>query len=491
MRFQNIIRKMYSPGESLSQRAIRSGFWASLSKIAQQMLGFIRTIVIARILAPEEIGLMGVALLTMSMLTTFSETGFQQALIQRKNNIEPYLDSAWTILIIRGVILFIIIYFIAPYAAIFYDAPSAEAIIRVTGFSFIILALTNIGVIYYQKELEFNKEFVYQFIGTLSEFLITISFIFVFKNIWAIVFGLLAGNIARCLLSYLINPYRPHICFDLSKAKELFSYGRWILGATILAYLINQGDNIFVGRFLGMTALGLYAIAYNMSHTPATLITNITTQVALPVYSKIQDDTSKIRDGYLNVLKFSAFLIIPICGLIILFASEFTKLVLGDKWIPMIPTMQLLAVAALIRSLSATSGPLFYAVGKPEIVAKWQPVRLIVLAILIYPLTLHWGIIGTPFAVIICDLVSFIGFSIKIIDLIKCTAFDLVSRIALPAFYMIIVMIIIEALKRGFIIEGMAEFIILGLISIITYIFMIFLSDKKFLDDIKQYINNI
>jgi len=157
-------------------------------------------------------------------------------LIQKKEAIKSYLDSAWTVLILRGFILFIILYFIAPYAATFFDAPKAEPIIRVIGFSILFGAFTNIGVIYFQKELEFNKQFIYQFSGTLADFIVAISAVLILKNVWPLVFGLLAGNIVRCFVSYLIHPYRPHLSSELAKVKELFGFGKWILGSSILVF---------------------------------------------------------------------------------------------------------------------------------------------------------------------------------------------------------------------------------------------------------------
>ena len=202
-------------GKSLSQRTVRGGLWVFSLRIVRQLFGVTRLIILARFLYPDDFGLMGIALLTMSTLETFSQTGFQAALIQKKEDIKTYLDAAWTILVLRGLILFSILYLIAPYAATFFDAPEAKLIIRVIGISVLFQALTNIGVIYFQKELEFNKEFIYQFAGTLADFIVAISAVIILKNVWALVFGLLAGNAVKCFVSHLIHPYNPRLKFNL------------------------------------------------------------------------------------------------------------------------------------------------------------------------------------------------------------------------------------------------------------------------------------
>ena len=227
---------MIKPGERLSQRVVVSGFWVFALRVVNRAFSFIRLIILARVLAPDDFGLMGIALLTMATLDTFSQTGFQAALIQKKEDINHYLNASWTVLILRGSILFAILYIIAPFAAHFFNAKEAEVIIRVIGLSFLIQAFTNIGVIYFQKELEFNKLFIYSFVGTLSDFVVAVSAALILKNVWALVFGSLAGSTTMCIMSYFIHPYRPKFDFHPGKAKELFGFGKWILGSNTVSY---------------------------------------------------------------------------------------------------------------------------------------------------------------------------------------------------------------------------------------------------------------
>jgi O-antigen/teichoic acid export membrane protein len=473
------INKLNKTGGSLSQRTARGGFWVFSLRIVQQIFGLARLVILARILAPSDFGLMGIALLTMSTLETFSQTGFQAALIQKKENIESYLDAAWTVLILRGLLLFGILYFAAPFVAVFFDTSEAKPIIQVIGFSALLQAFTNIGVIYFRKELEFNKEFIYQFAGTLADFIVAISAVLILKNVWALVFGMLAGNAARCFVSYLIHPYRPHLSRDLAKAKELFGFGKWVLGSSILIFLITQGDDIFVGKLLGATALGFYQLAYRISNIPATEITHVISQVTFPAYSKLQDNIPKLREAYLRVLKVTAFLSFPIAGLIFVLAPDFTKIFLGEKWMPMVPAMQVLVFAGLVRSIAATSGYIFYAVGKPKIDMRWQIVRLSVLAALIYPFTIKWGILGTSIVVFLSIFVSNFGFSFKAIKITKCGVRDFANTIIFPLVSGTIVVSVILGLKTIMGI-GIWEFIIFVCMSVLAYLIMTYLSDKFF-----------
>jgi lipopolysaccharide exporter len=465
-------------GKSLSQRAVISGFWVFLLRVVQQLFGLARLVILARVLAPQDFGLMGIALLSMATLETLSQTGFQQALIQKKCDIESYLNSAWTFLILRSFLLFTVLYLIAPYAAVFFDAPEAKPIIQVIGISVIFQAFTNIGVIYFQKELEFNKQFIYQLSGTLIDFIVAVVAAFILKNVWAIVFGLLAGNAAMFITSYLIHPYRPHLSFDIGKAKELFGYGKWILGSTILVFLATQGDDVLVGKLLGITSLGFYQMAYRISNLPATEITHIISQITFPVYSKIQDDIPKLREVYLRILLFTTFISFPVTVLIFVLAPDFTIIFLGEKWMPMVPAMQVLVFAGLIRSIAATTGPIFYAVGKPKIDTKWQMIRLIVIAILIYPFTSKWGILGASIVVFLSIFVSNLGFSFSVIKITGCGINNFIKTLALPLVIGIVIAASILTIKINADTSGILGFILLVGIGLFIFLGTTYLFDK-------------
>ena len=444
---RQIIESLKNPGDGLAQRAISSGFWVFFLRVGQPLFTLCRLFILARILSPNDFGLMGIALLTMATLETFSQTGFQTALIQKKENIEHYLDSAWTFLILRGFALFIILYLIAPYAAAFFGAPEAEPIIQVIGVSVLLQAFTNIGVIYFQKELEFNKQFIYQFAGTLADFIVAVSAVLVLQNVWALIFGLVTGNAVRCIISYVVHPYRPHLALDIAKIKELFGFGKWIFWSSILIFLLTQGDDILVGGVLGATALGLYQMAYMISNMPATEITHVISQVTFPAYAKMQHNIPKLREAYLKTLQFTALLSFPIAGIIFVLAPDFTGLFLGEKWLPMVPAMQVLVFWGLIRSIGATTGPIFYATGQPKILTNYQLIQLLMVIILIYPFTECWGILGTSLAILMASIGANVLASYAVVKITGCEIYSFIRAISLPLAGSLIAVIFIVLLK--------------------------------------------
>ena len=173
--------------ESLSKRVVRGGMWVFALRIIGRSLGFIRTIILARLLAPSDFGLLGIAMLAILTLETFSQTGFQVALVQKKENVESYLDTAWTVSAIRGTLLFLILFFSAPMAAAFFNLPQATLVIKILAVSSLLSGTKNIGIIFFQKELKFKKQFVYDFSAILADLAVSISLAFILRSVWALV----------------------------------------------------------------------------------------------------------------------------------------------------------------------------------------------------------------------------------------------------------------------------------------------------------------
>jgi len=466
--------------ESLSKKVVRGGMWVFALRFTNRGLGFVRTIILARLLAPSDFGLLGIAMLAIATLETFSQTGFQAALIQKKENVESYLDTAWTVSAIRGIVLFLILFLFAPVVAKFFNSPQATLVIKVIAVSTLLSGFRNIGIIFFQKDLEFNKQFTYDFSAALTDVAISILLAFILRNVWALVWGGLAGHFIRFIMSYFLRPYRPHVSFNKSEFKELFGFGRWVLGSSILVFLVVQGDDIFIGKMLGVTALGFYQMAYLISNLPATEITHVISQVTFPAYSKLQNDVKRLRGAYLDTLQLTAFISLPLAGGIFILAPEFTEIFLGAKWMPMVPAMQVLVLAGLVRSIQATTGPIFLAVNRPEIEARWQTVRLLVLIILIYPLSINWGILGTSIAVFFSIFVSTLGFGFMVLKVTKCEIPSFLKTIILPFINASFMILILSILKNSNPLTGIWQFILSIGTGIICYSFVAYIFDNIF-----------
>lgn len=465
--------------ENLSKSVIKSGFWVFLLRIVQQLLYFAKLIILAHILAPSDFGLMGVVLLTLAAIDTFSETGLQNALIQKKSNTEAYLNSVWTVLLFRGFFIFTIIFFLAPYIAIFFKMPEAGLLIKAAGLVILFRAFTNIGIVYFQKDLKFHKQFFYQFTETLADFVFSVGAALLFKNVWAMILGLIAGNIAGCIASYVICSYKPRLSWDFKKIKELWHFSRWIFGSTILVFLIMQGDDIFVGKLIGAAALGFYQMAYLISNAPATEISLVMNRITFPAFSKLQDSPDKLREAYLKTLQLTSFLSFPLAGLIIVLGHDFTMVFLKEKWIPIVSLMQVLAVWGAVRSVGNVA-TLARAVGRPKLETQCYIIQLLTLAILIYPLFIKLGIIGVALSVIFSSIIARIVSISMIMKIIKCRIDRFIKITGLPLMAATVMVLFTSVLKSIIGLGGVAGLVIYSASGVLIYFGIIMLCDKYF-----------
>ncbi|MFH1055765.1 MAG: lipopolysaccharide biosynthesis protein [Candidatus Altiarchaeota archaeon] len=475
----------------LRKKVVKGSMWVFALRVLQVLFNTARLVVLARIIAPNDFGLMGVALLTMTALETFTETGFQTALIQKSANIRRYLNTAWTVSVIRGLILFTTLFFTAPYFAGFFNVPEGKTIIQAVGVAVLFKSLINVGVIYFQKDLDFRREFTYQFAGTAADFTIAVSSAIVFRNVWALALGYVAGNLTRCIVSYLVHPYRPSFNLNLRRARGLFGFGKWVLGSSVLIFLITQGDNIVVGKLIGATALGLYQMAYLISNTPATEVTNVISQVTFPTYSKLQHRLSKLRQAYLKALGATAFVSFLMAGLIFILAPEFTRTFLGQEWMPMVPAIKILCLYGAVRSLNATVGPVLYSIGRPEVQTMLSGVQLAAMALTIYPLTMRFGIIGVSFSVLFAGGLSLVLIVRELRSTIKVEYRDFLRVISAPILGVIVMFTAANLANAILPFSVIVKFLAVASSSAISYLAALYLCRRELFDEFRKILGGL
>ena len=469
--------KILKPGNTLSQKASRGAFWISSLKILNRLIQFIRIVVLARFLSPNDFGLMGIALIAIYILEVFSTMGFKPALIQRFEEIEDYLDTAWIISVIRGIFLAIVLLAAAPFICNFFNSPRAVSIMQALAISLVLRGFTSIGIVCFQRELNFKAIFIYMFSITLVETIVSISLVIYLRNIWALVGGMLAGNIVGVAVSFLIHPYRPKFKFYLRKAKELFQFGKWLMLNGIIYFFVENIDSMFIAKFFGSIHLGFYQLGYKFSSIPTKEIGGVVYEIAFPAFSRLQNGHVKQQEMYFKVFRLISLLIIPFCGVILVLAGDFTQIFLGDKWMPMVPVLQILVLSSTIAGISEINTPFLQATGKPDIPAKQSGIRLAVFGLLIYPFSSWLGLSGVAFAVTIAELIKQpLGYRF-IFKKIPQAAHKILASLSPPLFSAIFSTILVILLKNIFNQISIIIFVILGSSFLITYLSLLFLID--------------
>jgi PST family polysaccharide transporter/lipopolysaccharide exporter len=390
-----------TPGGGTAERAVKSGAWLMSQNVVGRALQLAMLAVLARLIGPSELGLVGIALLTLSATKRFTNIGLNSALIQKvEDDVDTHLNTTWMLEIGRGVLVSGVLFVIAPYVGrMFFNEPRAIEMIQVIGLSPIILGFRNPGIVYFQKNLDFHKQFVYKIGGDAAQFAVGVGYALVEPSAWAFVWGFIAADVVRLVISYAIHGYRPFPSFDLEIAKELVDYGKWLTASSILYFLYNEGDDAFVGWLLTPTALAYYQYAYRFSNAPATELTQVVNSVMFPAFSKLQTDEEELRQAFRKTLRMTSLIAFPSAIGIAAVAPDFIMTFFGEKWMSAVPAMQVLAFYGLMRSIGRTFGPIWKTIGRPDYITKLSAIRVLLIAILIYPMTDAYGILGTAITV--------------------------------------------------------------------------------------------
>jgi PST family polysaccharide transporter/lipopolysaccharide exporter len=480
------------PGGDVATRTIKSGAWASGTNVLDRLLQLIKLAVLARILSPQDFGLFGIGLLTLGALTKLTELGIEQELIHRnRRTIDSSLNTAWLLKIVRGVLLFGVAYLAAPYVAGFFGQPRVTDVIRALGLLPLILGLENPAIVYFQKNLEFHREFVLTLSRSFVDVVLSVAFAVVLGSVWAFVFGVVAGGLARTLVSYLVHPYRPGLSFSRDEARQILGYGKWVSGGSVVVFFTTQGDDAFVGWLLGATALGYYQVAYRFGKAPATEVTQVLTRVIFPAFSELQDRDAETSSLLLTVLRLTAFVSMPMAVGIAVVAPVFVTSVLGPGWSPAIVLFQVVAVHGLFTSVGSISGPIVMARGRPDLRTKWQLLNLGLLLSLVYPLSQLWGVAGVAAAVVAASAVTTATALSLALGYTDLGMRDLLRELLYPATGSVLMALPLYVLSATWLASGVVSLLLLVALGVAIYGLSVAWMDRYLRYDILSLIGDV
>ena len=401
--FSNIQRKFFGvwqSSEATGQQMVRGSFLIFFERFVIKILYFVRTVILARLLFPADFGLFGMATLAMNIPGVFTNPAFSSAIVQKKEITKGELDGAWTIYFIRNFILAIVLFFGAPLAGGFFHNSAVVPFVKALSLMYLIMGLESLGVTLLQKEMKFNKVFIYDMSAVVVEVAVTIIAAFILRNAWALLFGAVANRITMAAMSYILHPSRPKLNFRFADAKSLFHFGKWLGLGGILTFFVSQGDNLMIGRLLDASALGFYTVAFALGTLPAVEVARALGNVLFPLYSKIQDDKQLLNTSFIKISRLVFALIIPASFGLAVLAKEAVGFVYGERWLAMVPVLYVILVLALLKALDFLLNPLFVGIGRPKTTTVISFVQAIIMFSLIIPLTRKYGMVGTGLAVL-------------------------------------------------------------------------------------------
>jgi O-antigen/teichoic acid export membrane protein len=388
----------------IPRKIARGVLWVTVASISARVATLVSAVILARLLDPSDFGLLalGTALITISQYAT--QTGFESAIIQRQDKPEEFLNAAWTFELLRGLTLYAAVFAVAPLLSSIFEEPRAVAVIRAVGLTLLLQGLRNIGAVYFRKHFDFHKQFALE-VGPLVLYApLVVVLAFYLRNVWAMVWANLAASLLACVLTYAMHEYRPRLDFSLQKAASLFRFGKWVLGNSILVMARDQGTTLFVGKALGIPALGFLNRADAFATSIFQQLYDIAWKVGYPAYAHMQASSAELKAAYLKTLHLLTLIGLPMAMGVFVLSEDFVHLVLTDKWLPIVPLMELMCLQAVLYFINTPALVAFQATGNPAFVAKMSLLGVLVLAAVIWPLSSRYGVTGVVAALCISTL---------------------------------------------------------------------------------------
>ncbi len=370
-------------------------------RVGTRLVSFARIAILARILLPAQFGLFGIAVIILAFLEILTTTGINVFFIQGEGKIKDYLDTAWVISIVRGVLIAIILVIAAPLVARFFQSPAALRLILLISIIPLLRGFINPAIVTYRKNLQFDKEVKLRAVIYSIDAIVSISLALITKNAASLIWGMAFGVMAEIFLSFVLFKQKPKFAYEAEKARKILKRGKWVNLNAIFTYFFEQGDDIAIGRILNTRQLGLYQMAYKISTLPITEVANVFNLVTFPVYVKIAGDVNRLKKAFFKTTGTIFVVVLPIGIILFLFPVEIIQFILGPNWIAAAGVLKVLAIFGVIKAVTDSSQSMFLAVKKQEYITAISFISFLGLAITIIPLTNSYGIVGAAYSAII------------------------------------------------------------------------------------------
>lgn len=326
------------PTADLTRRVAAGAAWIVAARVVMRSLGFVNTIVLARLLAPADFGVVAIATAAMQLLNGFTDFGVSQAVIKFRSTGRDALDPLFTLSALRGVLISAFLVGVAPLAAQFYGDPRVFWVFAGIALYPLITGFLNPAFYEFERDLELSKEFISNSINKLISVAVSIAIAVIFRNYWAIILGLAAGGLVQLFLSYSLRPYAPR--FTLKGAKDVLSFSGWLFGVSVVTALNNKLDMFIVARAVTPAETGLYSVGGQFAELPTSEIAAPIARAVYPGLSALQGEPARVALAYLKGVEALAFASLPAAFGLTFVARDAVPLLLGEQWRGAIPVVQ-------------------------------------------------------------------------------------------------------------------------------------------------------
>ena len=447
--------------------------WRFAERCGAQLVTFIVSIVLARILTPSDYGTIALVTVFTTILQVFIDSGLSTALIQKKDADDLDFSSVFYFNFVICIILYLIMFVSAPFIADFYKDSSLVSIVRVISLTLVISGVKGVQQSYVSRHMLFKRFFFSTLGGTIFSAVLGIIMAYAGFGVWAIVFQQLSNNAIDTLILWITVKWRPIKKFSWSRLKNLLSFGWKMLASSLLDTVYNNLRNMIIGKLYTSADLAFYNQG---DRFPKLIVTNINTSidsVLLPTMSNEQDNHVRVKDMTRRAIKISTYIMAPLMIGLAFCAKPIVQIVLTDKWLPCVPYLQIFCISYLFWPIHTANLNAIKAMGRSDLFLKLEVIKKFIGMILLL-ITMNISVMAMAYSLLISGLISQVINSWPNRYLLKYSYIDQIKDI-LPNIVMALIMGVfvyfINYLDLSVLVSLMVQIILGGIIYLVLSIF--------------------
>jgi lipopolysaccharide exporter len=418
----------------------RGAFLTLMMRWGDRLIGFVSTLILARLLMPQDFGVIAMASMIITLVDVFLDLGVNVSLIQNKNATAAHFNTAWTIRLVQAGLATTIVIAAAPWAAEYFREPRVVSVVQILSLTFLLGAAENIGIVNFQKDMHFGKDVAFFFLKRVFGFLVTLAAALLLRSYWALVIGSLSGRAFGIFLSYRMQPFRPR--FSFANFKELFGFSQWILLRNIGLYLDGSLHQFVVGRRESASIVGAYALAGEISAMPTTELLAPVNRVLFPALVNVKHDPAELKRLFLLAQGLHALVGIPAGIGLSLIAGDAVAVLLGDKWLAAVPFVQIIALVSTLNAVVTSGGYVLLTLGRVQSLAFLSLVQVVLFAGIVVFMIPHGRAIEVAWlrlGIALFGLLALILLLVRTLDNVSLK--DILLAVTRPAFASVVMVL--------------------------------------------------
>lgn len=453
---------------SLKKDTTKGVFWSLIERFGTQGVQFLVMLVMARLLSPNDYGVVGMLVVFVSIAQAFVDGGFSQALIRKKDRTEVDNSTVFYFNIVVSVLIYLIFYLFAPFVSKFYNMPTLTPFMRVICLSIIINAFGVVQRALFNANIDFKAQAKASLIAIVISGVIGISLAFRGFGPWALVWQQLSNLVVNTLFLWIYSEWRPILAYSWKSFNELFSFGSKLLATSLLNAIYDNIQTIVIGKLYAAKSLGLYSRATHFADLPSQQFTSVFMRVTFPVLCKVQDDLDRLTSVYRRMLRVSAYIVFPLLIGMAAVAHPMIEVFLGNQWIECAYMLQIICFAKMWYPIHAINLDILQVSGRSDLFLKIEIYKKIV-SLTLLALSAPFGIIAMCYSNLLSSLIClYINtyYSSKILGISLLSQLkDLFPTISLAIVMFAIVQIIIFFISNVF-----AQLIVGIIVGVVVYV---------------------